>query len=106
MQEEINALNKSEKIKKLIEAHFLTCFTSLVMLRLLQSRLKDKYSIDKIIKSLQKYGCVNLESNKYAFTYHDEIIKEFSEAFNLSLDRNYRSCRELRSLSKYLKIFQ
>lgn len=55
MQEEINALNKSEKIKKLIEAHFLTCFTSLVMLRLLQSRLKDKYSIDKIIKSLQKF---------------------------------------------------
>lgn len=87
--------------KESIEAHFLTCFTSLVMIRLLQRRLEDKYSIDKIIKSLQKYGCVNLGSNKYAFTYYDEIIKECSDAFNLSLDKKYRTRREIRNLLKY-----
>lgn len=46
--------------KKSIEAHFLTCFTSLVMIRLLQRRLEDRYPIEKIIKSLQKMGALLL----------------------------------------------
>lgn len=55
-------------VKQSIEAHFITCFCALVILRLLEKRLKEKYSVERIIESLKKYGCVNIGGNTYMFT--------------------------------------
>lgn len=87
--------------KESIEAHFMTCFTSLVLIRLLEKRLKEKYSVEKIIQSLKKYGCVNIGSNKYMFTYHDEIINDCSKIFDIELNKKYRTRRDIRHLLKY-----
>ena len=40
--------------KEHIEAHFLTCFISLVIARILEKLLKGKYSVTKILESLKK----------------------------------------------------
>lgn len=87
--------------KESIEGHFMTCFTSLVILRLLEKRLKEKYSVDKLIDSIKNYGCVHLGGNKYMFTYYDEIIESCSEIFHLGLNKKYRTRREMRHLLKY-----
>lgn len=87
--------------KESIEGHFLTCFTSLVMLRLLQKRLNDEYSVDKIVESIKRYGCVHLGSNKYMFTYYDEILEKCSNIFKLDLQKKYRTRRDIRHLLKY-----
>lgn len=87
--------------KESIEGHFMTCFTSLVILRLLEKRLKEKYSVDKLIDSIKNYGCVHLGGNKYMFTYYDEIIESCSEIFHLDLNKKYRTRREMRHLLKY-----
>lgn len=87
--------------KESIEAHFLTCFTSLVLIRLLEKRLKEKYTVEKIIRSLKKYNCVNIGSNKYMFTCYDEIIDDCSKEFHIELDKKYRTRREIRHLLKY-----
>lgn len=87
--------------KESIEAHFMTCFTSLVIVRLLEKKLEEKYSVSRIIKSIKNYGCVHLGGNKYMFTYYDEIIEACSQMYNMALNKRYRTRREMRHLLKY-----
>lgn len=87
--------------KESIEGHFATCFTSLVILRLLQKRFEENHSVEDIIKSIKNYNCVHLGGNSYMFTYYDKIIDECKKIFKLDLDKKYRTRRDMRSLLKY-----
>ena len=84
-----------------IDAHFATCFTSLVLIRLLQAKLGNRYPAGKIIESLKKYCCVPLDANNYKFTYFDEILKTCGNAFNLELDNRYRIRQQIQRILKY-----
>ena len=46
-----------------IEAHFQTCFTSLVLIRLLENKLNNKYIPSQILDSLRKCNCVHIKEN-------------------------------------------
>lgn len=84
-----------------IDAHFTTCFTSLVLIRLLQAKLGNHYPAGKIIESLKKYCCIPLDANNYKFTYFDEILKTCGNAFNLELDNRYRTRQQIQRILKY-----
>lgn len=84
-----------------IEAHFLTCFVSLVIIRLLEQRLGRKYSVEKIIHSLKEYQCIKIDKNINQFLYYDEIIKAIEESFSIPLKKKYRTQQEIRKLLKY-----
>lgn len=84
-----------------IDAHFTTCFTALVLIRLLQAKLDNKYPVGRIIKSLKDYCCVPLDMNNYQFTYFDEILRSIGKAFNMSLDNKYRTRQEIQRLLRY-----
>lgn len=84
-----------------IDAHFATCFTSLVLIRLLQAKLGNRYPAGKIIESLKKYCCVPLDANNYKFTYFDEILKTCGNAFDLELDNRYRTRQQIQRILKY-----
>lgn len=84
-----------------IDAHFTTCFTALVLIRLLQAKLDNKYPVGKIIKSLKDYCCVSLDTNTYQFTYFDEILRSMEKAFNMPLDNKYRTRQEIQRLLRY-----
>lgn len=84
-----------------IDAHFTTCFVALVLIRLLQAKLRYPYPVSKIIESLRKYNCSRLDVNLYQFTYYNEILKGCGKEFNLSLDKRYRTRQEIQRLLKY-----
>lgn len=84
--------------KEHIEAHFLTCFVSLVLLRLLEKKIERKYSSEKIIDSLKKYNCSNLKYDIYHFNYRDKIIKEIERIFNLNLNNKYNKLSEIKKI--------
>ena len=84
-----------------IDAHFATCFTSLVLIRLLQAKLDNKYPAGRIIKSLRNYCCVPLDINNYRFTYFDEVLQSIEKAFRLTLDNKYRTRQEIQRLLHY-----
>lgn len=84
-----------------IDAHFTTCFTSLVLIRLLQTRLENKYPVGRIIESLKKYCCVPLDTNNYKFTYFDEILNSCEKAFDVELSNRYRTRQEIQRFLKY-----
>ncbi|MCL2254076.1 MAG: hypothetical protein FWC09_06475 [Lachnospiraceae bacterium] len=84
-----------------IDAHFATCFTALVLIRLLQVKLNNKYPIKKMLNSLRKYNCINIGANLWQFIYHDEIITACEKEFNMELNNKYRSQGEIRRLLRY-----
>lgn len=84
-----------------IDAHFSTCFTALVLIRLLQAKLDQKYPAGRIIKSLRHYCCVPLDTNNYRFTYFDEILQSIEKAFSMPLDNKYRTRQEIQRLLHY-----
>lgn len=84
-----------------IEGHFATCFTALVLIRLLQSKLGSRYPIGKTIESLRKYNCTQIGTTLYQFVYYDEILEECSKIFHLELNNRYRTREQIRRLLKY-----
>lgn len=84
-----------------IEGHFATCFTALVLIRLLQSKLGSRYPIGKTIESLRKYSCTQIGTTLYQFVYYDEILEECGKVFHLELNNRYRTREQIRRLLKY-----
>ena len=84
-----------------IDAHFATCFTALVLIRLLQARLANKFPISKILNSLRKYNCVNVGANIWQFIYFDEILEACGHEFNMELTNNYRNQMQIKRLLRY-----
>ena len=84
-----------------IEGHFTTCFTALILIRLLELKLGNKHTVQEIINSLRKYNCVHLDKNHYQFVYNDQIIKDISDAYNINLSKKYKTTNEIRRLLKY-----
>jgi len=81
-----------------IEAHFLTCFVSLVIARILEMKTKHKYSITKLLESLRKAECSYAQQNYYLFNYCDEILLEIGEKFNIDFTRRIRSLGEIKKI--------
>ena len=82
-----------------IESHFLTCFVALVITRLLEKKLGNKYSIHKIIDSLKNYNSIPIEHDLCLQNYTDEIIAELEKIFNIDFSKKYLT------LTKIKKIF-
>lgn len=88
-----------------IDGHFATCFTALVLIRLLQAKLGSRYPIGKTIESLRKYNCVQIDSTLYQFVYYDEILEESGRIFGLELNNRYRSRDQIRRLQNIKNFF-
>ena len=84
--------------KEHIEAHFLICFVSLVLARLLEKRLDRKYSITAILESLEKSSCSLLEQNIYLFDYYDEILHAIGKELKIDFSKKYRTVQEIRKI--------
>ena len=75
---ELNSIPVFVWTKEHIEAHFLTCFVSLVILRLLEQKSSYKYSITSTIESLKNFGCIDEFSNIYMLSNNSEIIEKLN----------------------------
>lgn len=84
-----------------INAHFATCFTALVLIRILQTKLGNKFPVGKILQALRKYSCVQIDANTYQFVYFDEILRECEQVFGIKLDNKYLNRLQIRRLLKY-----
>ena len=82
--------------KEHIEAHFLTCFISLIILRLIESKTNRKYSTLSIINSIKNYTSNNLEHDIYMQNFTNDIIKELSTIYNVDLSRKYLTLSEIK----------
>ena len=82
--------------KEHIESHFLICFVGLVITRLLEKKLENKYSIHKIIDSLKNYISIPIEHDICIQNYTDEIITKLEKIYNIDFSRKYLTLSEIK----------
>lgn len=86
--------------KEHIEAHFLTCFVSLIILRLLEQKINRKYSTEKIINSLKNWNCSKLEHDIYLNTNYSTEINDILNKFNHDFSNKYINFKKIKNLLK------
>jgi transposase len=82
-----------------IEAHFLICFVSLVIIRLLQRKLNNAFSAGKILNSLSKTCCSHIKNNFHMFDYHDEVTAQLGLLFNINFAQKFRSQADIKNIA-------
>ena len=70
-----------------IDAHFLICFISLVIIRLIQKETGKKYSATAIIAALNKIECIHEFENIYLFGHRSELSAELGKVFGIDFSK-------------------
>ena len=81
-----------------IDAHFLVCFISLVILRLIQKETGKKYSAAAIIEALNKIECMHEFENVYLFGHRGEISAELGKAFGIDFSKKRLRLDEIKRI--------
>ena len=79
-----------------INAHFLICFTALLIARITEIRLKDKYTVAKITETLFKVACSNIDRNLWLFDFADQTTDDINTAFGTDFGRKVMTLREIK----------
>ena len=90
-----------------IIAHFMICYTALLIHRLLQTKLDrcgTHFSTESIIQTLQNMEVANIEDMCYMSTYSSsQVCTALNAVFDLGLDKKYYQPKELnKKLKKIL----
>jgi len=91
-----------------IIAHFLICYTALLLYRLLETKLNrygTHFTIENIIETLNSMEVANIEDMCYMSTYSSsQVCTALNAVFNLGLDKKYYQPKELnKKIKKFLK---
>lgn len=81
-----------------INAHFLTCFIALTILRLIQKKTNREYSSEKIIECLNKIECMHEYENLYLFNYRDKISDALGAAFGIDFTKKRLQLTEIKKI--------
>lgn len=81
-----------------IEAHFLTCFVALVIARLLEMKMGNKYSIGKMMESLGNAECTYLKQNYYLFDYCDDVLSDIGNVYGIDFNKRVRALGEIKNI--------
>jgi transposase len=79
-----------------INAHFLICFISLLIGRIVEMRLDGKYTIAEIAETLRKVACSHLDQNIWLFDYADEITDAMNAVFGTDIGKKLMTLQEIK----------
>lgn len=77
------------RTKEHINAHFLTCFITLTMLRMLEIKLNRKYSAKAIIDGLNSAVAVDIGKEIYQINRRDEVVDDLDRIYGLDFSNRY-----------------
>lgn len=84
-----------------IEAHFATCFIALIIYRILEKKLNDKYTCHEIITGLRDMNFLEIKDDGYIPTYtRSNLTDDLHNAFGFRTDYQIVTKRQMK------KIFQ
>lgn len=81
-----------------IDAHFLTCFLSLLIIRLLEKNLNHTFSPEQIIESLSQANVAFLGENLYRNLYYDKVLASLTTELELPFDNENFTSGTLKKL--------
>ena len=93
-------LQREERIK----AHFLICFLALLVYRILEKKLDNKYTVEQIVDTLRGMNVLEVEAHGYIPTYtRTELTDELHELFGFRTDTQIIKKAKMRNIIKNSK---
>jgi len=87
-----------------IEAHFTTCFISLIIYRFLEKMLGEKYTCSEIIRGLKDMNFYEIKGEGYIPTYtRTDFTDDLHEAFDFRTDYEIINTRQMKKIFKATK---
>jgi len=87
-------LSRPERIK----AHFLICFISLVILRLIQHQTNWVYSPQVLIEAMNNISCTHGGSNLFLFDYRSSVSDDLGQAFGIDFTNQWLTRAQIKKL--------
>ena len=84
-----------------IDAHFLICFISLVIIRILQNEINNRYTIKKLLEKMRNFKCTHETSNLYKFIGYKPEIQYLNRKLDLNMDKKYDTRENIKKILKY-----
>jgi transposase len=81
-----------------INAHVLTCFISLVIIRLIQKKTDYKFTPEQITTCLNNISCSLEYENTYLFDYRSNISDEIGNAFGIDFSKRRLRLNEIKNI--------
>lgn len=98
---EFNARPIYLRLDEHIDAHFLICFISLIIIRILQYNTNNKYSIKKFLEKMKNFKCTHETGNLYKFIGYKPEIQYLNRKLNLNMDKKYDTRENIKKILKY-----
>lgn len=98
---EFNARPINVRLEDHIDAHFLICFISLVIIRILQTEINNKYTIKNLLEKIKNFKCTHEVSNLYKFIGYKAEIQYLNKKFGLNMDKKYDTRENIKKILKY-----
>ena len=98
---EFDARPINVRLEDHIDAHFLICFISLVIIRLLQCDINNKYTIKNILEKIKNFKCTHETTNIYKFIGYKPEIQYLNRKLELNLDKKYDKRENIKKILKY-----
>ena len=87
-----------------IKAHFTTCFLSLLIYRILENKLENRYSTKNIISTLQGMNSLKIIGCGYKQIYQNtDIARNLNESFNIDINQDFISLKNMKKILKNIK---
>jgi transposase len=81
-----------------IRSHFLICFVSLLLMRILEHRMEWKHSAAEIQRTLRAASGTKAGDNLYIFDHYDEVLQDIGKNLGIDFSRESLTIGEIRSL--------
>lgn len=98
---EFNARPIYLRLDEHIDAHFLICFISLIIIRILQYNTNNKYSIKKLLERMKNFKCTHEAGNLYKFIGYKPEIQYLNRKLNLNIDKKYDTRENIKKILRY-----
>jgi len=85
-------LSREDRIK----AHFLICFITLVIIRLIEKHTGYKHSPEKLIQAMNDISCTHEGENLYIFDHRDDVTDDLGDAFGIDFTKLRLTRKEIK----------
>lgn len=89
--------------KEHIEAHFLTCFVSLLLLRLIQINTNEKYSTKSLVDEMKNMTGTYVDKNYYMFDYYSDIVEDLGKILGIDFSKQFMTLGEIKNIISQTK---
>jgi len=81
-----------------INAHMLTCFISLLIMRLIQKKTDYRFTPEQIVEALNNISCSLEYENIYLFDYRSELTDAIGKAFDIDFTKRRLPLNKIKNI--------